>query len=226
MNFTTLSSGLKLPDQPCAIQPASLYSALKKVDDQRSKRGRSYSMPFVLTLLILAKLAGETTPQAIAQWVRLRSDWIKVVFGRSSARLPCANTYKYVCEKLDLAQLNQVLAAFFAPELEPAGAATSFPQPQPQPRGRRHLALDGKTLRGTVSAPPTRRQKVHLLALYDVKAGVVLQQLRVESHESEVSGAPRLLKGRALNGCVLTADAFHTQKNGVERYGVKVAITS
>ncbi len=220
MNFTIVSSGLKLPAQPFEIDPNSLYRALKKVDDQRSPRGRSYSAPFVLTLLILAKLAGPTTPKAIAEWVRLRSDWIKAVFGRPSERLPCANTYKYVCEKLDLAQLNQVLAAFFEPEAAAEANASS----RERGRGKRHLALDGKTLRGTVSAPPTRRDKVHLLALYDVRAGVVLQQLRVASHESEVSGAPKLLKGRSLAGCVITADAFHTQKNGVERYGAKAGI--
>ncbi len=183
MNFTIVSSGLKLPDQPFEIAAYSLYATLQQVKDQRSKQGRSYSAAFVLTLLILAKLAGASTPKAIADWVRLRADWIKAVFGRHADRLPCANTYKYVCEKLDIAELNQILAAFFEPQPPPSPQAGSSPV-SVRARASRHLALDGKTLRGTVSAPPTRRQKVHLLALYDVKAGVVLQQLKVKSHES------------------------------------------
>ncbi len=116
MNFTTVTSGLKLPAQPLAIDPNSLYVALNQLEDKRSKQGRSYPAPFVLTLLILAKLAGETTPKAVADWVRHRADWVKAVFGRPADRLPCANTYKYVCEKLEVAQLNQLLAAFFEPK--------------------------------------------------------------------------------------------------------------
>ncbi len=126
--------------------------ALKQAGDKRSKQGRSYSAPVILSLLILAKLAGETTPKAIADWVRLRSDWVKAVFGRPAERLPCANTYKYVCEKLDL--VDQIFATFFEP------VAVAAPGP-PTARGSRHLALDGKTLGGTVSSPPTRRKKVH-----------------------------------------------------------------
>jgi phosphoglycerate-specific signal transduction histidine kinase len=37
-----------------------------------------------------------------------------------------------------------------------------------------HIAMDGKTMRGTLSHEATTQPSVHLLSLYEVKAGTVL----------------------------------------------------
>jgi predicted transposase YbfD/YdcC len=159
----------------------------------------------VLTLLILAKLGGQTTLAAIARWVRLRADWLCAALNLKSGRLPCANTYVYVCQKLDLTELNAVLAQFLGQLTPPAANAGNSPF-------RRHLAIDGKTLVSTLKATPPGSKAVHLLELYEVESGRVLNQQNVEKRESEVTVAPRLMAGQELKGCLLTADAFHTQR--------------
>ncbi len=73
------------------------------------------------------------------------------------------------------------------------------------------LALDGKTMRGTIESGQT--QGVHLLAVYAVGAGVVLNQVNVLHKENEISAAPKVLAGVELEGQVVSGDAMFTQRS-------------
>src|SRR5262249_12931075 len=72
------------------------------------------------------------------------------------------------------------------------------------------LAIDGKTLRGTIAAGVTHG--VHLLAAYLPAEGLVLMQLLVERKENEIAAAPRLLETLDLRGKIVMGDALHTQR--------------
>lgn len=64
---------------PTDIDALLIYRALEQVPDERHKRGIRYSVALVVTLVLLGKAAGMTTPQAIAEWVRLRAKWFQKV---------------------------------------------------------------------------------------------------------------------------------------------------
>jgi predicted transposase YbfD/YdcC len=72
------------------------------------------------------------------------------------------------------------------------------------------IALDGKTLRGVISANHAHGQ--HLLAAYLPAEGWVLFQVEVESKENEISAAPRVLKKLDLRGKIVTGDAMFAQR--------------
>jgi predicted transposase YbfD/YdcC len=72
------------------------------------------------------------------------------------------------------------------------------------------IAIDGKTVRGTIS--PSHAQGEHLLAAYLPEEGVVLMQVATGSKANEISLAPRLLGCLDLRGKVVAADAMHTQR--------------
>ena len=212
MEFNTFLTTVALPDAPPAVDPASLFALLAQLPDPRKRQGRRYSLAVVLTLMILAKLAGETTPSGIAQWARLRTDWLCDVLHVRRRRLPCANTYTLIAAKVDVADLNRRLAQFFVPPLPaPALGAGTVEHPAGA-RAQRHLALDGKTLRGTRRSGAVVRPAVHLLSLYDVTHQGMLAQQEVATKDHEIPGATALLADRALHGCVVTADALHTQR--------------
>ncbi len=59
------------------IDPASLYSAFEQVTDGRKQKGKRYPLPFLLTLLMLGKLAGETTVNGIVDWIKERQGWLR-----------------------------------------------------------------------------------------------------------------------------------------------------
>ncbi|MEP7285018.1 MAG: transposase family protein [Chloroflexota bacterium] len=50
----------------------SLFEAFQKLSDGRARRGKRYALARLLTLCVLAKLAGEGEPEGMAKWVRWR----------------------------------------------------------------------------------------------------------------------------------------------------------
>ncbi len=60
-----------------SITPDSLYHAFEQVTDGRKSKGKRYPLPLLLTLLLLRKLAGETTINGIANWITERKEWVR-----------------------------------------------------------------------------------------------------------------------------------------------------
>ncbi|NNJ10394.1 ISAs1 family transposase [Chloroflexales bacterium ZM16-3] len=98
-------------------------------------------------------------------------------------------------------QLEQVLGQFFAEQQ----ATAAVPE-----RGSIVLAVDGKTLRGTIPAGQSRG--VHLVAAYLPEQGVVLAQRAVDRKENEIVAVPKLLKQLDLTGMVVVGDAMQAQR--------------
>jgi hypothetical protein len=74
MNYNTSA-----PDaRPAPL--VSLAAKLAEVTDQRKRRGIRYQLVPLLVLVLLAKLCGADTPQAIAEWVAYRADGLKLDF--------------------------------------------------------------------------------------------------------------------------------------------------
>jgi predicted transposase YbfD/YdcC len=72
------------------------------------------------------------------------------------------------------------------------------------------VSIDGKTVRGTITAADSRGG--HLLAAYLPAEGIVLLQVAVGAKENEISVAPQLLRGLDLRDKVITGDALHKQR--------------
>lgn len=208
-------------------QLQSVYQVLCGVPDKRKARGKRYEAGLVLTLLLLAKMAGEQTMLGIAEWVRLRQEPLRNLL--ALRRLPCANTYRYVCEQVDAEVLNQRLAALFAQPgtagQPPAAASAATASAAAAPAARqanslRHLACDGKTLRGSYRLTANGSQQAQaVLGIYDPGGGQMVAMLPIEGKGYEQKAFKQWLKAHAaskqsparLAGCLLTADALHTQ---------------
>lgn len=174
----------------------SLYEALLSVKDKRKARGKRYALATVLTLSVLAKLGGEDTPEGMAEWVKHRAKDLQARLGLKREQMPHAVTYRRILGlAIDIQAFEQVVGAFFRQCQQHA----------------EQLAIDGKTLRGTIESGQTRG--IHLLAVYAVKAGVVLQQVNVLSKENEISAAPKVLTGVEVKDKVVTGDAMFTQRD-------------
>ncbi len=211
MESTMLLPTLMLPSSAPSVEPASLFALLASLPDPRKRRSRRYSLAAILTVIILAKLAAETSISGIAHWARLRAAWLAPLLQVSHLRLPCANTLTLVCSKVDSAELNRLLAELFIPVLPPL-PEVPLPEDPGTQRAQRHLALDGKTLRGTRRTGHVVQPAVHLLSLYDVTHQGTLAQAEVGTKDHEIPGATAMISGRDLRGCVVTADALHTQR--------------
>jgi hypothetical protein len=172
----------------------SLVERLGELTDPRSRHGRQYPMVGLLTLCLVAILAGHTTPEAIAQFGRLRQKRLGHALGFRNGNMPCANTLAGLLRKLDADHLDRVIAAWLTDR---------------HPGGWEHLAFDGKRLCGSRDGevPGT-----HLLAAYAPEVSAVVAQMTVEATTNEHKAALRLLDVLPpLGGAVVTADAIFTQ---------------
>lgn len=195
--YTPLTFEIKLRPEGFLFDVGSLFEAFCGLHDQRDARGLRYALTTILTYLVLAKLAGEDHLHGIAHWVKLRAGPLAELLGLATPQAPHETTYSRILSRaLLLRELQQVVYDFFAR--------------QPQAGQTVHIALDGKTMRGTI--PAGRSHGVHLLAAYLPQEGWVLAQVEVGRKENEIPAAARLLKTLDLRGKIVTGDALLAQR--------------
>lgn len=195
--YTPIPFEINLSPEGIVFDVDSLIAALMGLQDLRDARGLRYALVTVLVFVILAKLSGEDFLRGIAQWVNERRPALMRVLGLAQAQAPHYTTYgRILGHAVDVAQLEHIVSVFF----------TSLPNV-----GHSVLvSIDGKTLRGTLSAGQTKG--VHLLAVYLPGEGLVLAQVAVASKENEIPATPRVLEMVDLRGKIVTADALLTQR--------------
>lgn len=215
MYSSTWNTTLAQVENDQELDPLSLYAAFEHVTDGRHQRGKRYQVALVLSLLVLGKLAGMTTVAAIADWVRWRGDWLSQVVPTTRREFPCATTYGNVLRAVEAEQVTQAIAIWLT-RLEAqrrCGKEPSRLRTQPEGRERHaHLALDGKTLRGTLGHTDPEQRGQQVVALYETQTGVVLAQQAVPDKGNEISVEATMLTPALVEGRIISADAMHTQR--------------
>lgn len=198
-NTRNSSSEVNLPQQGVIFNISSLYAYLLRIHDQRKRRGIRYSLVTILVVLILAKLCGLDKPYAIADWAQNRSEYLVEVLRLKRTRLPHHSTYRRILDTvLDKDEFERMMSDFI--------------QACPKVGQEVVIAIDGKTLRGTITRDDPFG--LHLLAAYLPGEGIVLFQMVVEKEkENEIVVAPQLLKSLDLRQKVIVADAMHAQRD-------------
>lgn len=206
-----------------SIDPASLYRAFEQVKDGRKAKGRRYPLALVLTLLMLGKLAGETTIAGIVDWIKERKGELKRLLNWPKG-FPVHSTYSAALAACDGQELAQVIAQVLV-RARAAEQGTGAPGHGPTGAAAKeqliHTAMDGKTLRGTLGHAKEGQPAVHLLSLYECESGIVLAQAAVKSKENEITAAIAFLHPVLVKGRIISTDAMHTQKKwcaGVDAY--------
>jgi predicted transposase YbfD/YdcC len=201
MHLTTLPFDFVLPDEPLLLDLQNLYDQLQLLPDQRQRRGVRYPLAALLLIAVLAKLTGHSRVRALADWASLRAHDLCTLFQLPRTSMPHHTTWSRVLgQAVDPSALDQVVTQVLH-DARTAGMPA---------RGSVAVALDGKTLRGTIPLGQTRG--VHLLAAYLPSEGVVLAQVQVDRYENEIVAAPTILRQLDLQGMVVTGDAMFTQR--------------
>lgn len=202
MELSTIPFRIQLPDEvPFAFMLEQLAAEFVDLVDQRKPQGLRYPLPVLLTIAVLGKLAGQSRLEALADWAKQRAAQLAQLFGLKRPCMPHQSTWSRVLSTLDVEAFDARVTHFFRQAIRQA----EVPE-----RGSSVLALDGKTVRGTI--PPGSSQGLHLLAAYLPERGVVVAQLAVDRKENEIVVAPQVLAGLDLTGLVVTGDAMHAQR--------------
>jgi hypothetical protein len=176
-----------------AVMTRTLWDALGEVPDGRGRKGRQLPLPALLALSVAAMLSGSDSLIAIFRWGRRLKPEALQVLGFADGIAPCHATYHYVFRSLDGDALARVLGRFAL------GDAS----------GERHIAIDGKTLKGS------RRhdaKALHVLSAFASGLSAVVGDLVVAPDQNEITAALTLLKGLPLQGAIITGDAIFCQR--------------
>ncbi|MRR30479.1 ISAs1 family transposase, partial [bacterium] len=198
MDYTCLKANEKVTESELVYDLNSLYDYFSRIPDTRSKLGKQYPLTLLLIWILLAKLAGQDKPSAIAEWVAHRQSlWIEYRLTRK-AKTASHMTYRRVLAEIVSSEaLEDILTRYHRQQLQEGAEIV--------------LSLDGKTVRGTI--PTGECQGTHLLAVYVPEQGLVLAEAAVGRKENEIVVAPQVLKQVSLAGKIVMADALHTQKS-------------
>ena len=127
----------------------SLMELLEELEDPRSPKGKRHPLVALLALALVATLAGQTSYQAIVQYGRERGWSFLQLLGFTRRRGLCKATYSRVFRRLEAAAVEAIVSRWILRRIGTAGA--------------QHLAIDGKTLRGSRDG---QTPGVHLVAAY------------------------------------------------------------
>ena len=85
-----------------------------------------------------------------------------------------------------------------------------------QVTGKRTIALDGKTLRGSFDHL-NDRAAAHVLSAFASDAALILAHQEVAGAPGEIPAVPTLITELGVSGVLFTADALHCQKDSFTR---------
>jgi predicted transposase YbfD/YdcC len=176
---------------------SGFLDVLAAVPDPRDPRGRRYPLAGLLAIAVLATAAGMRGHAGFATWARTAPEDVLAQLGIRFRR-PSEKTFRSVLSRLDPADLDRRLGAYFT-----AHAALC------DPGGLVPVALDGKTVRGALRAGAAA---THLVSVFAHRVRLVLGQLAVAEKSNEIPCVRALLKllSRRVRWLV-TVDAMHTQ---------------
>ncbi len=190
--------------QPHAAMQISLIQALAQVRDFRTPDGLRHPLWFVLLLVILGTLSGYRGYRALGDFAQRHRQALVENFGLAKQRVPSYSTIRRVMLGVDFTQLAEVFNAW-ARQCAPASETPEW------------LAIDGKSIRGTMTQPRDAQQNfVSIVSAFSAQRGLVLGLDRFENqHQSEIVTVQSLLQALRLEGVVFSLDALHCQKNSL-----------
>jgi hypothetical protein len=168
----------------------TLWDVLNSIVDRRGRKGRQLPLPAILAIAIAAMLAGANDLCAIFRWGRRLTPEALALFGIE--RAPCHATYHYVFKSLDGDALAKALGEFARGTGEPG-----------------HIAIDGKTLKGSRRLDA---KALHVVSAFATQLSAVIGDLVVAPNQNEITVALALLKDLKLDGTIITGDAMFCQR--------------
>lgn len=189
---------------------STLLAYLNQVPDFRDPRGQRFAWSYLLALVAAAVAAGQGSVVAMHGWAQTHRKELVRALQPSCPRIPSPATWRRVLAHIDLAALEQQVAAYsvMLDAADPLSGSIALRNGATL-RGQ---AVDGKDVRGASA----HGQHTFLVSLVRHESGYVLGQAAVDVKTNEITAVPALLAGRDLTGTVTTMDALLTQRHIAE----------
>jgi predicted transposase YbfD/YdcC len=182
------------PNSQARPAPLAIPHYFKKLKDPRRAHRRLHLLQDIIVLSLCATIAGAQDWQEIALFGRNRRDWLKRLLKLPNG-IPSHDTIERVFDRLD----PRAFQACFRNWVKAIEEALRI----------KHVAIDGKTLRGSGT---TELGPLHLVSAWATAQRLSLGQIAVDEKSNEITAIPALLELLDLNGAIVTIDAMGCQK--------------
>jgi predicted transposase YbfD/YdcC len=172
-----------------------VFATFESLADPRLERTRRHDLFELVVVALCATVAGSDGWADIERFGLERLDWLRT-FLRLESGIPSHDTFGRVFSRLDPAGL----AACISQWLDDIG----------QELGK-HIAIDGKTLRGSFDKA-AGKNPLHLVSAWACDARLTLGQVATDVKSNEITAIPLLLELLNFNGTTVTIDAMGCQK--------------
>jgi len=176
---------------PGVISIKKHFACLK---DPRVRRRTRHRLIDIVAIALCGVIANCDTWAEIVDFATTHADWLKG-FLRLANGIPSQDTFERVFAKLNPATFSSCCVSWLRSVSALLGVG--------------HIAIDGKTLRGSGS---DTLGPLHLVSAWATKAKLTLGEVGVEGKSNEIKAIPELLKLLDLKGTLVTIDAIGCQK--------------
>jgi len=171
---------------------AAAFSALS---DPRRPNARHHKLLDILAIAFCACLCGAESCVDMADFAAAKEEILREFLDLEGGP-PSHDTFSRVFRMLDPVSF----AACFQAYLDQLGAAC-----------RGHIAIDGKTLRGAHDRA-AGKSPLQMVSAFASETRLTLGQLATDDKSNEIPAVRALLSLLSLEGCTVTLDALHAQR--------------
>lgn len=172
----------------------SIKKYFAPLQDPRVRRRTDHRLIDIVAIALRGVIANCDGWTDIIDFANNRIAWFKG-FLQLPNGIPSHDTFERVFSRLDPAVFNRCCMAWLRDVSDLIGLG--------------HVAIDGKTLRGSASATMA---PLHLVSAGATEAKLSLGEVAVEGKSNEIKALPELLKLLDLKGALVTIDAIGCQK--------------
>lgn len=174
---------------------ASIKKHFRRLIDPRVKGRTKHLLIDLIVLALCGVIANADSWADIVLFAQKRESWFRR-FLRLPGGIPSHDTFARVFAALNPRAVEACCLAW----LRSVAGLT----------GVEHIAIDGKSLRGSAHGT---LGALHVVSAWATKARVSLGQVEVAAKGNEITAIPQLLKLLELNGALVTIDAIGCQKH-------------
>jgi predicted transposase YbfD/YdcC len=172
----------------------SIKKYFRPLKDPRVRKRTEHRLIDIIAIALCGVIANCDGWTDIIDFANNRITWFKRFLALPNG-IPSHDTFERVFAKIDPAVFNRCCIAWLREVSDLVGLG--------------HLAIDGKTLRGSASS---KLAPLHLVSAWATEANLSMGEVAVEGKSNEIKAIPELLKLLDLNGALVTIDAIGCQK--------------